>query len=89
MAIRLISVLLLLAVVSSTAAQPWELGDTFATTTGRLNVIDSKTLVSRLVHAGRSARACNQQRVEWGTVLCHHSQLHVLQYCSPTDSTGQ
>jgi hypothetical protein len=39
--------LLLLAVISSTAAAPWELGDTFATTHGRLDVIDSRTLVSR------------------------------------------
>lgn len=45
MAVRWLSVLLLLAVISSTAAAPWELGDTFATTNGRLNVIDSRTLV--------------------------------------------
>jgi hypothetical protein len=39
-------VLLLLSAISSAAAAPWELGDIFATTHGRLNVIDSRTLVS-------------------------------------------
>jgi hypothetical protein len=37
--------LVLLALVSSAAATPWDVGDIFATTYGRLHVIDGKTLV--------------------------------------------